>query len=79
MINKEKKGYLCGLENQNQKAMEKYIRFDWAAKHMLRDKANFDILEGFLTVLLGEKSPLWKFWKAKATRITSGEKRTVWT
>ena len=55
MINNEKKGYLCGLENQNQKAMEKYIRFDWAAKHMLRDKANFDILEGFLTVLLGEK------------------------
>lgn len=22
------------------------IRFDWAAKRMLRDKANFDVLEG---------------------------------
>lgn len=29
----------------------KYIRFDWAAKRMLRDKANFGILEGLLTVL----------------------------
>ncbi|MFH0926235.1 MAG: Rpn family recombination-promoting nuclease/putative transposase [bacterium] len=32
---------------------KRLIRFDWAAKHMLRDKANFDILEGFLTALLG--------------------------
>ncbi len=32
----------------------KYIRFDWAMKRMLRDKANFGVLEGLLTVLLGE-------------------------
>jgi predicted transposase/invertase (TIGR01784 family) len=32
----------------------KYIRFDWAAKKMLRDKKNFDILEGFLSELLNE-------------------------
>lgn len=32
-----------------------YIRFDWAIKHILRDKANFDILEGFISVLLGEQ------------------------
>ncbi len=30
----------------------KVIRFDWAIKHLLRDKANFDILEGFLAALL---------------------------
>ncbi|MCQ2219243.1 MAG: Rpn family recombination-promoting nuclease/putative transposase [Paludibacteraceae bacterium] len=34
---------------------EKYIRFDWAIKRILRDKANFDVLEGLLTVLIGEK------------------------
>ena len=28
------------------------VRFDWAIKHILRDKANFDILEGFLSALL---------------------------
>ena len=27
----------------------KYIRFDWAVKRMLRDKANFDVLEGLRT------------------------------
>ena len=32
----------------------KYIRFDWAAKKILRDKANFSILEGLVTVLLNE-------------------------
>ena len=32
--------------------MSKYIRFDWALKKMLRNKANFGILEGFLTSLL---------------------------
>ena len=33
----------------------KYIRFDWAVKRMLRDKANFAVLEGLITVLTGEK------------------------
>ena len=31
-----------------------YISFDWALKRLLRDKANFDVLEGFLTTLLSE-------------------------
>lgn len=33
----------------------RYIRFDWAMKRLLRDKANFGIIEGLLTTLLGEK------------------------
>jgi predicted transposase/invertase (TIGR01784 family) len=33
---------------------KKHIRFDWAAKKILRDKKNFDILEGFLSELLKE-------------------------
>lgn len=32
--------------------MTKLVRFDWAIKHLLRNKANFDILEGFLSELL---------------------------
>ena len=35
-------------------AHDKYIRFDWAAKRILRDKSNFSILEGLVTVLLNE-------------------------
>lgn len=33
---------------------DKYIRFDWAIKRLLRQKANFGVLEGFLTVFLNE-------------------------
>ena len=34
---------------------ERYIRFDWAMKRMLRDKANYAVLEGLLTTLFKEK------------------------
>lgn len=30
------------------------VSFDWAMKSILREKANFDVLEGFLSTLLGE-------------------------
>ncbi len=33
---------------------QQLIRFDWALKRLLRNKANFDILEGFLSELLKE-------------------------
>ncbi len=36
--------------------MTKLVRFDWAIKYLLRNKANFDILEGFLSELL--KTPI---------------------
>ena len=32
--------------------MKNLIRFDWAMKKLLRDKANYGVLEGFLTELL---------------------------
>ena len=32
----------------------KLISFDWAIKRLLRSKANFNILEGFLSELLFE-------------------------
>ena len=35
--------------------MNNYVRFDWAIKRLLRQKANFVVLEGLLTVLLQEK------------------------
>jgi predicted transposase/invertase (TIGR01784 family) len=36
--------------------MTRLVRFDWAIKYLLRNKANFDILEGFLSELL--KTPI---------------------
>ena len=37
------------------KGKNEYIRFDWAAKYMLRSKADFAIFEGLINVLIGEK------------------------
>lgn len=33
-----------------------FISFDWALKHLLREKANHDVLEGFVSVVLKKKS-----------------------
>ncbi len=46
-------GQVCIKSKKKHKAMsKKLIRFDWAMKTILRDKANFDVLEGFLGALL---------------------------
>jgi hypothetical protein len=37
---------------------KKLIRFDWALKYILRNKANFDVLEGFLSNLLKETTTI---------------------
>ena len=35
---------------------KRLVSFDWAMKTLLRDKANFDILEGFLSALFEDDS-----------------------
>ena len=40
-------------EKYMKELQDRYIRFDWAIKRLLRQKANFGVLEGFLTVFLG--------------------------
>jgi predicted transposase/invertase (TIGR01784 family) len=52
----------------------KYIRFDWAIKRLLRDKANHDVLEGFLSVLLGEDVKIVKFLESEGNQETSDDK-----
>ena len=42
-------------EMERKKLQDRYIRFDWAIKRLLRQKANFDVLDGFLTVMLNEE------------------------
>ena len=46
----------------------KFIRFDWAMKRLLRDKANFAVLEGFLTPLLGERATICKLLESESNR-----------
>ena len=52
----------------------KYIRFDWAVKRMLRDKANFAVLEGLITVLLGEKIIITELLESEGNQNTGDDK-----
>ena len=41
-------------ERKTKSRSQELVRFDWAMKRLLRQKANYMVLEGFLTVLLNE-------------------------
>ena len=41
--------------------MGRYIRFDWAMKRLLRNKANHAVLEGLMASLLGRKYTILRF------------------
>ena len=45
-----------------------YIRFDWAMKRLLRNKANFAVLEGLLTTLLGETILIQKILESQSNQ-----------
>ncbi len=50
------------------------IRFDWAIKKLLRNKANFDILEGFLSELLGENIKIKQILDSESNKETEDDK-----
>ncbi|MGN1253364.1 MAG: Rpn family recombination-promoting nuclease/putative transposase [Prevotella sp.] len=52
----------------------KYIRFDWAVKRMLRDKANFGVLEGLITVLLEEPVHIVEILESEGNQEESTDK-----
>lgn len=56
------------------KMAKKHIRFDWAAKKMLRDKKNFGILEGFLSELLKEDILIEGLLESEANQEDEDEK-----
>ena len=53
---------------------DKYIRFDWAIKRLLRQKANFDVLEGFLTVFLNEKVKILEILESEGNQKAEDDK-----
>lgn len=53
---------------------DKYVRFDWAIKRLLRRKANFDVLEGFLTVFLGEKVTILEILESESNQLSAEDK-----
>ena len=55
-------------------ANNKYVRFDWAVKRMLRDKANFAVLEGLITVLTGELVKIEELFEGVGSRDLADDK-----
>ena len=53
---------------------DKYIRFDWAVKRLLRHKANFGVLEGFLTVLIGDEIHIVEILESEGNQQTENDK-----
>ena len=50
------------------------IRFDWAAKYILRDKADFTILEGLVSTVLGEKITISELLESESNQKTKDDK-----
>ena len=53
---------------------DRCIRFDWAIKRLLRQKANFDVLEGFLTVFLNEKVKIMEILESEGYQVSADDK-----
>ena len=54
--------------------MTKLVRFDWAIKYLLRNKANFDILEGFLSELLDTSIHIESLLESEGNQTREGDK-----
>jgi predicted transposase/invertase (TIGR01784 family) len=53
---------------------QKLIRFDWALKRLLRNKANYDILEGFLSELLKEDIKIQSILESESNKVKREDK-----
>lgn len=53
---------------------DNYIRFDWAMKRLLRNKANYVVLEGFLSSLLGKKFKIHRFLESESNQEDEDDK-----
>ena len=53
---------------------KKLIRFDWAVKKLLRNKANFGVLEGFLSELLFDDIRIQKILESEGNQETEDDK-----
>jgi hypothetical protein len=50
------------------------VSFDWAVKNLLRRKANYGILEGFLTTLIGKKIKIKNIADSESNKETEKRK-----
>lgn len=53
---------------------DEIIRFDWAMKQLLRQKANFAVLDSFLSELLGEKVSIQRILESEGNKESADDK-----
>ncbi|MEG0646674.1 MAG: Rpn family recombination-promoting nuclease/putative transposase [Bacteroides sp.] len=53
---------------------DNYIRFDWAVKRLLRNKANFGVLEGFLKTLLSDDIKIVEILESESNQENESDK-----
>jgi hypothetical protein len=51
-----------------------YIHFDWAIKRLLRQKANFVVLEGLLSVLIGQSIRIVRLLESEGNKANADDK-----
>ena len=71
--------YIFVVQLQTQKRItmkkeEQLVRFDWAMKRLLRNKANFVVLEGFLSTLLKENIHITKLLESESNKEDENDK-----
>ena len=61
-------------KNRGMYGDNEYIMFDWAIKRILRDKANFGVLEGLMTVLIKTPIKILEILESESNRDSSEDK-----
>jgi len=54
---------------------EQFVRFDWAMKTLLRNKANYGVLAGLITTLLGQKVTIKKLLESESNQDSVDDKQ----
>ena len=69
-----KKNTIFATEKRTTMGKNRYIRFDWAAKYMLRNKADFAIFEGLISVLVNEKVTIVELLDTESNKEAKNDK-----
>ena len=64
-----------GEKAMTSNSKEKFVRFDWAMKKLLRNKANYAVLAGLITTLLGEKVTIKKLLESESNKERESDKQ----
>ena len=54
---------------------ERLVRFDWAMKKLLRNKANYEILEGFISELIGQDVKIQNILESESNKQNAKDKQ----